>query len=97
MSDLRVVCVDAKNRPSDFPAQFWIEKDEMYTVLQIQKMAMQPGVFGVVLQEIDLPADIPYDSFISTRFRPATQDDMDAIEAVEKLLEEVEIGDLIYV
>ncbi len=96
MDKIKVVCADAKNRPIEIPINLWVEQDEMYTVISIQKMAKQPGTFGVVLDEIRLPADCPYDSFAHYRFRPATEDDFEAITAVEKLLEEVEIGDFVH-
>lgn len=90
MNKFQVVCVDDKNRPTEIPVHLWIEKEEMYTVKSVQKMVNQPGVIGLVLAEIDLPVECPYDSFRSTRFRPATEDDYAAIEAVKALLEEVE-------
>jgi hypothetical protein len=88
----KAVCIDNKNRPLEISPLLWLEKDEMYTVVSIQKMAKQPGKFGFVLAEILLPEDCPYDSFLSDRFRLATEDDFDAMEAVKKLLEEVEEG-----
>jgi len=65
-------------------------------IQSVQKMAMQGNVLGLVLDEISLPVVCPYDCFLSERFRPATDDDLDAIEAVKALLEEVEIGDFVY-
>lgn len=94
---MKVVCINAKNKPEEIPTNLWLERDEMYTVLKVQKMAKQNNLMSFVLEEIKLPAEHKYDSFISNRFRPATEDDMDAIAAVEKLLEEVEVGDFIYV
>jgi hypothetical protein len=90
MDKFQVVCVDAKNRPKEIPAHLWLESEELYTVKSVQKMENQPGVIGLVLVEIDLPLECPYDSFRSDRFRPATEDDYAAIEAVKALLEEVE-------
>jgi hypothetical protein len=88
----KVVCINNKNKPVEIPAMFWLEKDEMYTVVSVQKMAKQPGKFGFVLAELPLPENCPYDSFLSERFRLATEDDFEAMEAVKALLEEVEEG-----
>lgn len=93
--DLKVVCINAKNKPVEIPSGCWLEKDEMYSVVRIQKMANQPGTFGVVLEELKLPANCPYDSFAHWRFRPATEDDIEAISAVEKLLEEIGVGEFL--
>lgn len=94
---MKVVCVNNKNKPEEIPSHLWLEKDEMYTVLRIQKMAKQPGITGFVLEEITIPPGSKYDSFSSARFRPATDDDFAAIEALEQLLEEVGIGEFIEV
>ena len=60
---MKVVCINSKNKPVEIPKHLWLEKDEMYTVVSIQKMANQPGTFGFVLEELKLPSDCPYDSF----------------------------------
>lgn len=97
---IKVVCVNAKNKPSDFPSTFWIEEEELYTVTKVQKMAAQKNAIAFVLAEITLPEDCTYDSFLASRFRLASEDDLLAAEALEeakKILENAEIGDLILV
>ena len=93
----KVVCINDKGRPHEIPQHLWVERDEMYSVLSVQRMAKQPGVMGFVLAEIELPANGKFDSFDSKRFRPATDDDFNAIAALEQLLEEVGIGEFLEV
>lgn len=92
----QVVCTDAKNRPAEIPQSLWLEKDELYSVTSVQTMINQPGKQGFILAELPLPKESKYDSFLSDRFRPATEEDYEALEAVKKLLEEVEIGEFVH-
>lgn len=97
---IKVVCVDAKNKPADFPTKFWIEEDEVYTVTKVQKMSKQNNVIAFVLEEINLPEELPYDSFLAKRFRLASEDDILAAEALEeakRILENAEVGDLVLI
>ncbi len=91
----KVVCINDSNKPVDFPAGCWIQKDEIYTVISVQTMANQGGIISFVLQEIKFPSNSKYDSFICERFRPATEDDIEAERLVRELLLEVEEGLLI--
>lgn len=95
MAKFKVVCINAKNKPLEIPSTLWLERDELYTVTSVQIMANQNGALGFKLAELPLPENGKYDSFLANRFRPATEDDLDAIEAVKKLLEEVEIGEFV--
>ena len=85
----KVVCVNDKNKPSDFPEGCWIEKDELYTVVCVNMMANQGNRFSFVLEEIKFPEGSPYDSFFCERFRPASEDDLEAERLVKELLLEV--------
>lgn len=91
----KVVCINSKNIPADFPRQYWIEQDETYTVTMVSNMAKQPGVVGFQLAEVQIPTMCKYQHFVSSRFRPFTQDDADAFEAVKELLWEVEEENLV--
>lgn len=97
MTKFEVICINAKNKPADFPANLWIHEEvEVYKVTCVSKMALQPGVYGFVLAERTLPPHpFKYDTFDSRRFRPATEQDYLALEAVTALLEEVEERELI--
>lgn len=95
MSSFKVVCVNSQAKPSVIPQHLWVEKEEMYTVIRVQKMAKQLGIFGFVLEEISPPKESGYDSYAHYRFRPATEEDFEAIEAVKKLLEEIEVGEFL--
>ena len=86
MGLFKVICIDDKNKPLSIPQSSWIKRDEVYTVTQAANMAKQNMVVGFKLAEVELPADIEYEYYISTRFRPFTEDDAKAEEAVEALL-----------
>ncbi len=93
--NFKVVCIDNKNIPADFPKQYWLEQEETYTVVMVSNMANQPGIIGFQLAEIQIPIMCKYQHFVSDRFRPFTQDDADALEAVRELLLEVEEENLV--
>ncbi len=96
---IKVVCINNKNKPVEIPALFWLEEQEIYTIDQVFKIEhnKQKGEFGVTLKEITLPKGGKYETFNIKRFRPATPDDFDAIEAVQDLLEELEVGETLFV
>lgn len=96
MGKFQVVCINAKNKSVTIPADCWVEEQEIYTVVAVQKMALQGGTLSFVLEEVAPPAHSPFDSYLSDRFRPATDDDFEAIAAVKELLEEVGEKELIY-
>ncbi len=90
METFRVVCVNSNARPADFPAHLWIDKGEIYTVVDAKYLAKQHMAMGYKLSEIELPDDCKYKFFLANRFRPYTDDDAEAEAAVESLLQEVE-------
>lgn len=83
---MRVICINDKGRPADFTGD-WVEKDEVYEVIAATNLANY-GIPGFKLKGMRL--DPPYEYYLSTRFRPYTQEDMEAEEAVKKLLEEIQ-------
>jgi hypothetical protein len=96
MKKFAVVCINAKNRPADFPEHLWIaERTELYHVIAIHRMAKQPGTYGFVLEERDLSSLTKYDSFAHHRFRPATEDDLEAIKEMEALFQEITEDELV--
>ncbi len=96
---MKVVCINAKNKPNVIPSAFWLEEQEIYTVEKVLKIEHkdQKNQIGFILKELTLPAGLEYESFLATRFRPATDADFEALEAVEGLLEELEIGEFVTV
>lgn len=88
MDSFRVVCVNDRSRPKEFPPECWIEKGEVYTVVDAKYLTRQHMSVGYKLAEIEIPSDCPYQFFLSNRFRPYNEDDAMAEEAVMELLEE---------
>lgn len=95
MNEFKVVCINDKNIPAEIPAELRVEAHEMYTVSGVERMFWQPGKIGLKLKELPFPEGFKYSSWISERFRPATEDDYLALEAVAELLQEVEEMDLV--
>jgi hypothetical protein len=90
MNQFKVVCINDKFRPVEFPAELWIKKDQIYTVSKAVHLAKQHMSIGYKLNEIKIPEDCKYQYFISNRFRPIDQDDEEAEKALEQLLLEIE-------
>lgn len=84
-----VICINARNKPVDFPDNLWIvENIEIYHIKSVFRKANFPGVYGVVLEERDLtPIIEKYDCFDSRRFRMATEQDLAEHATMEELLE----------
>lgn len=89
MENFKVVCVNDKFKPDEFPANFWIKKGEIYTVTEAKYLANHHMTIGYKLYEIEIPSDCPYKFFLSNRFRPYSEDDAEAEKAVEQLLKEI--------
>lgn len=89
---MQVICIDARNRPKTFPKELWlVERVEVYTVVDVLNIILQPGVFGYVLKERDLSSVQGYDSFDSRRFRLATEEDLESLKEAESLVEELSL------
>lgn len=84
----QVVCIDDSRKPSEVPASSWIERQEIYTVTMVSRMAKQGMILGFKLAEVSMPEGCKYQHYMADRFRPATEEDFEAIEAVKKLMEE---------
>jgi|688.fasta_scaffold1520735_1 hypothetical protein len=86
---IAVICINAKNRPADFPEHLWLtENVEIYHIKSVFRKVHFPGVFGVTLEERDLtPIIDKYDCFDHRRFRPATEADLADHASMEELLE----------
>lgn len=88
--NFRVVCINDKCRPVEFPAHLWIKKGEIYTVSDAKHLARQHMSIGYKLYEIQIPEDCKYQYFVANRFRPVDEDDLESEKALEQLLLEVE-------
>lgn len=86
--EYKVICINSKNCPSGIPTESWIEEGEVYTVIYASNMARQKLVLGYRLAEISLPTTGDYQYYLADRFRPLTDEDLEAEEAVKQLLEE---------
>lgn len=84
----KVVAVNTNGRPESIPTSKWIVKDEVYTVIQMDYLNIQGRVLGFKLEEINIDDCFPYQYYSADRFRPFTEEDAEAEEAVRKLLEE---------
>jgi len=82
----KVICKNDKAMPKDFPAAYWIEYGEVYTVVDSKKMANNRMATGYKLEEIDMPADCPYQYFLANRFVPYNDE---ADKALQELMDEV--------
>jgi hypothetical protein len=91
MEQFRVVCVNDRFCPMGFPPQLWIQKNEVYTVVDAKYLARQHMTIGYKFAEIDLPEDSVYQYFLSNRFRPYSDEDEMLEAALEELLEETEV------
>lgn len=66
---MKVLCIDDSNRPSKIPVENWIQKDKVYTVIEVKNMGLQKDTMGYKLAEIELPEKcFPYEYFSSKRF-----------------------------
>lgn len=88
METFRVVCINDKAKPKEFPSHLWIKKGETYTVADAKYLTRQHMTIGYKLYEIDIPEDCQYQFFLANRFRPYDDDDAMAEEAVRELLEQ---------
>ena len=85
---IKIVCIDSDNRPNEIPINLWVVKEDVYTVSKAEYMNIQNRLLGFELEELDINGCFPYTRFAANRFRPYTEADDKAMEAVENLLEE---------
>ena len=73
------VCMDAKNRPQEIPANKWLTKDKKYTVIGVGQTL--DGKLGFKLEEIELDESCyPFDCFNPKRFGIPYQPEVNALE-----------------
>lgn len=94
---MKVICVNDKNRPNCIPKENWCEQAEMYTVIEISRMARQSNVLGFKLAEIQPPSTSKYTRYLGSRFKPASDEDVKAYEEISKMFEFEPERDLVLV
>jgi hypothetical protein len=91
----KVVCIDNSNRPSNVDLSNWVEMHETYTVIHASYMSRQNNIIGFRLKEVSLPAGIEYEFFKAARFRPFSELDAQAEDALVQLMQEVDDLELV--
>jgi len=96
MTPFRVICLDSSNKPESIPTSKWVKTDEIYTVVQVDRLNMQNGTLGYKLYELDIDGYFPYQYFGAWRFGIVITDKNEAEieEMLNKLLEEAEKEDV---
>jgi hypothetical protein len=86
---MKVICIDASNKPAKIALCEWIQEGVVYTVLDAIKMGLQPNSIGLKLQEVELTSkSFPYEYYDSLRFLPIEG----IIEESQKIEEELELN-----
>jgi hypothetical protein len=68
---MKVICIDADNKPQNIPIEEWVKEGEMYNVTRIVRMGLQKNIYGFLLKEIQLSSrSFPYELYDSSRFLP---------------------------
>ena len=66
---VRVICVNAKNKPKRISPLEWITEGKIYTVVEVAKMNLQNNKFGYRLKEVHLSdQSFPYEYYSAERF-----------------------------
>ena len=68
---MRVICIDADNKPQNIPIEEWVKEGDMYTVTRIVRMGLQKDIYGFLLKEVQLSSrSFPYELYDASRFLP---------------------------
>jgi len=68
---MKVICIDADNKPQNIPIEEWVKEGDMYNVTRIVRMGLQKDIYGFLLKEIQLSSrSFPYELYDSSRFLP---------------------------
>jgi hypothetical protein len=68
---MKVICIDADNKPKNVPVEEWVQEGDMYTVTRIVRMGLQKDIYGFLLKEVQLSSrSFPYELYDSSRFLP---------------------------
>lgn len=68
---MKVVCINAKDRPKQVSPAEWLTEGSEYTITAIKRMNLQTNKIGYLLKEVQLSeASFPYELYDSVRFIP---------------------------
>ena len=68
---MKVICIDADNKPQNIPIEEWVKEGDMYNVTRIIRMGLQKDIYGFLLKEVQLSSrSFPYELYDSSRFLP---------------------------
>ena len=68
---MKVICIDADNKPKNIPIEEWVKEGDMYNVTKIVRMGLQKDIYGFLLKEVQLSSrSFPYELYDSSRFLP---------------------------
>ena len=68
---MKVICIDADNKPKNVPIEEWVKEGDMYNVTKIVRMGLQKDIYGFLLKEVQLSSrSFPYELYDSSRFLP---------------------------
>lgn len=68
MINLKVICINDKNKPDGIPTSKWLVEGSVYTVIQVTKLLIQGGMLGYKLAELNIDDCFPYQYFAASRF-----------------------------
>lgn len=84
---MKVICIDASNKPKRISQSEWIEEGVVYTVVATVNMGLQSGKIGLKLKEVELSSlSFPYEYYDATRFIP-----IEGLILQEEQIKEVEL------
>ena len=68
---MKVICIDADNKPKNVPIEEWVQEGNTYTVTRIVRMGLQKETYGFLLKEVQLSnRSFPYELYDAIRFLP---------------------------
>lgn len=68
---MKVICIDASNKPKRITDSEWIQEGMVYTVVATMNMGLQSGRIGLKLKEVELSSlSFPYEYYDAGRFLP---------------------------
>ena len=68
---MKVICIDADNKPKNVPIEEWVKEGDTYTVTRIVRMGLQKETYGFLLKEVQLSSrSFPYELYDASRFLP---------------------------
>lgn len=84
---MKVKCIKDSNRPSQIPVEEWIVEGEIYTVIGMVNLPLQPGKLGLLLKEVQLSElSFPYEFYDAERFAIIAEDKLE--EVTQEMMEE---------